>query len=222
MKEYIGIIGRPDKNLTNKNVYTILKELNDIVIDNGFIPLGIIQNIKNYNNRLNNKEIFEFNNIISKCDGFILQGVDDYYDYDRVVLRYAINNNIPILGICLGMQVMASLNEDNLINIDLNKYNNHHNESTYVHDIIIDENSKLYDIIGKQRIKVNSTHKERIKNSGIYKISAYSPDGVIEAIEYNKNDFNIGVQFHPERLYKDKNISKIFKAFFNSIRKDYR
>ncbi len=221
MKKYIGIIGRPDKNLTNKDVYIIGKKINDIILDNDFIPLGILPNIKNYKSILNKKQTFEFNNTLSKCSGIILQGGDKFYDYDKVALKYAINNNIPILGICLGMQVMASLEENNLVDINLDKYNNHNVESSYVHDIVIDKNSKLYNIIGKEKIKVNSTHKERIKSPGIYKISAYSPDGVIEAIEYNKNDFNIGVQFHPERLYKDKNIIKLFKAFFNAIKRNY-
>ena len=221
MRKYIGIIGRPDKNITNKDVYIISKNLNDIVLDNDFIPLGILPNVKDYKNRLNKNQIFDLYNTLSKCSGIILQGGDKYYDYDKVALKYAIKNNIPILGICLGMQVMASLEENNLVDINLNKYNNHNVESSYVHDIVIDKNSKLYNIIGKEKIKVNSTHKERIKSSGIYKISAYSPDGIIEAIEYNENDFNIGVQFHPERLYKDSNVAKIFKAFFDTIKRNY-
>jgi len=220
MKKYIGIIGRPDKNLTNKNVYTIGMELNNIIVDNNFIPLGIMPNIKTYNNKLNNDEVLEFNKTLSLCSGIILQGGDDYYDYDKIALKYAIDNDIPILGICLGMQVMASLFEDNLINIDLEKYDNHNIEKQYVHDIIIDKNSKLYNIINEEKISVNSTHKQRIMNPGIYKISAYSLDGIVEAIEYNKNKFNIGVQFHPEKIYEDNNMKKIFKEFFNSIKKD--
>ena len=149
-----------------------------------------------------------------------MQGGNDYYDYDRVVLKYAIDNDIPIMGICLGMQVMASYKADNLIDIDLSKYNSHNINSKYVHDITIDKNSKLHTILQKNKIKVNSTHNQRVKDSGIYKVSAYSNDGIIEAIEYDKNKFNIGIQFHPEKLYKDKNMNKIFKAFFDTIKRD--
>ncbi|MBQ7140711.1 MAG: gamma-glutamyl-gamma-aminobutyrate hydrolase family protein [Bacilli bacterium] len=218
MNKIIGIIGRPDKNITNKDVFIIGEELKDTILDFNCIPLGIIPNVKNINRKLNKKEIFEFENILKMCSGFILQGGSEYYDYDRIVIKYAIKNDIPILGICLGCQVMASLYEDNLNIIDTNIFNNHNIKNEYVHDIIIDKNSKLYKIIGKEKIKVNSTHSEHIIDPGIYRVSSFSGDGIIESIEYPNNKFNIGVQFHPERLTKDENIYKIFKCFFEFIK----
>lgn len=216
--KFIGIIGRPDKNMTNKNVFIIGEELKNIIIDFNYIPLGIIPNIKNINKKLNKKEIYELENILSICNGFILQGGDKYYDYDRIVIKYAIRNNIPILGICLGCQIMASLYEDNIDIINTNIYNNHNVNKEYLHDIIIDKNSKLYKILNKDRIKVNSTHKEHIIDPGIYKVSSFSSDGIIESLEYPNNNFNIGVQFHPEKLIEDENMKKIFKSFFESIK----
>lgn len=221
MKKIIGIIGRPDINITGKKVFITIEYFKDITIDFNCLPIGILPNIKDVKQKLNNKEINELNSILKICDGIILQGGEDYYDYDKVVLKYAIDNDIPVLGICLGSQVMASLYENNIVEVDLKKYNNHNQEKKYSHSIIIDKNSKLYEILKKEKINVNSYHKERIKKPGIYTVSAYSPDGIIETLEYNKNRFNIGVQFHPEKNFKDKNMYKIFEAFFNTVKKDH-
>ena len=216
MKKIIGIVGRPDINITNKKVFITIEYFKDIVIHFSCLPLGILPNIKDINKKLNDEEINDLYSILKLCDGIILQGGDKYYDYDRVILKYAIDNDIPILGICLGAQTMASLYEDNTKIIDLKLYDNHNIEG-YFHDILIDNNSKLYNIIGKNKISVNTYHKEMITDPGIYKITAYSTDGIIEAIEYNKNKFNIGVQFHPEKNFEDENMYKIFEAFFKAV-----
>ena len=56
---------------------------------------------------------------------------------------------------------------------------------------------------------VNSRHNYHIPNSGCQKISAVDEDNVIEAIESPINDFQIGVQWHPELLPKDDENSQI-------------
>ena len=45
---------------------------------------------------------------IELCDGIILPGGEKTFEYDTYVVNYCIKNDIPILGICLGMQIMAS------------------------------------------------------------------------------------------------------------------
>jgi len=215
MKKRVGLILRPDINGTNKNIFEIYDNFRRIIIDNNCIPVGIIPNILDINNKLNEDEINELINEIKRCDGIICQGGDDFYDYDKVIVRYAIENDIPILGVCLGMQLMASVYEDNITLLD----SNYHNHKDCDHDIIIDKNSKLYSILRKENLNVNSYHKEHIISSGIYEVSAYSNDKVIEGIEYNHNAFNVGVQWHPERdMEKDYN-QKLFKAYFEAIEK---
>ena len=215
MKKRVGLILRPDINGTNKDIFEIYDNFRRIIIDNNCIPIGIIPNILDINNKLKEEEINELINEIKRCDGIICQGGDDFYDYDKVIVKYAIENDIPILGICLGMQLMSSVYEDNITLLD----NTYHNHKDCNHDIVISKNSKLYDIIKKEKLKVNSFHKEHVLNSGIYEINAYSDDGVIEGIEYNNNTFNIGVQWHPERdMEKDYN-KKLFEAYFEAIQK---
>lgn len=213
MKKRVGIVLRPDINGTNKSIYEVYDNFIKIIIENNCIPVGIIPNNLDINSKLNEEEINELYIELGRCDGIICQGGDDFYDYDKQVVKFAIENDIPILGICLGMQLMASVYDDNLILLN-NNYNNHQDCN---HHITINSKSKLYNIIGEENINVNSYHKEHIIKSGIYDISAYSEDGVIEGIEYNNNRFNIGVQWHPERdMNKDYN-KKLFSVFFKTI-----
>lgn len=215
MKKRVGIILRPDINGTNKNIFEIYDNFRRIIIDNNCVPVGIIPNISDIDAKLSEDEINELIAEIKRCNGIICQGGDNFYDYDKVIVRYAIENDIPIIGICLGMQLMSSIHEDNISLLD----NNYHNHQDYNHDITIDKSSKLYSIIGEENINVNSYHKEYVVNAGVYEVSACSDDGVIEGLEYNKNTFNIGVQWHPERDMEKVYNQKLFKAFFEAIEK---
>lgn len=110
---------------------------------------------------------------------------------------------------------MSSIYEDSKYLLD----NNYHNHKDCNHEILLDKNSRLYSIIGEEKLIVNSFHVEHITNPGIYSISAYSDDGVIEGLEFNKNTFNIGVQWHPERDMDKVYNQKLFKVFFEAIEK---
>lgn len=152
----------------------------------------------------------EFKQLTKLCDGFILQGGKDYTKLEIEMIRYLYENNIPTLGICLGMQMMGVMNGT----IELIGNNYHQSKEKYVHEIIINENSKLYSILKQKKIWVNSRHIERITNTSL-DIVAYALDGTIEAVEDQNKKFFIGVQWHPESIM-DENSIKIFDCFFNS------
>ena len=79
---------------------------------------------------------------------------------------------------------------------------NHRVESgELVHYVDIKEDSFLYSIIKESHFMVNSLHNFHALSNDYYDIVGYSEDGLIEAIEYSKNTFNIGVQWHPEKNY---------------------
>jgi putative glutamine amidotransferase len=163
----------------------------------------------------------DLNRILSLCDAFIVPGGYRLYEYDYYICKYALSNNIPILGICAGMQAMAKTDCENK-NVLIDENNSHCVESLYCHDIKINKDSLLYKIIGKETIKVNSYHKYKIEHEGINKISATSIDGnVIEGIENNSVKFYLGVQWHPEKLIDiDENSKKLFKYFINRAKKN--
>ena len=54
----------------------------------------------------NENEVFD-TSILDICDGVIFQGGKDLYPYHYQILNYCINNNIPVLGICMGMQLIG-------------------------------------------------------------------------------------------------------------------
>ena len=93
------------------------------------------------------------------------------------------------------------------------------NQVRFYDKVFIDKNSRLYNIIGEDEILVNSFHKRCISENNIYKVTAKSEDGIIEAIEYPGDYFNIGVQWHPEISYEfDENSKKIIDAFIDASR----
>lgn len=107
-----------------------------------------------------------------------------------------------------------SIFRDNTIRNNTN-INHHQREKKYVHNVNIINNTILSNIINKKEIEVNSKHNYHVNAKTVnLKISAYSEDGLIEAVEYEDKDFVIGVQWHPETMLDyDTYANKIFDEF---------
>ncbi len=199
---YIGIIGRQ-----NENKITFNQEILNVICKYNFVPIGIIVDFNNNSN----EEFNKVKKLIDLCDGFILQGGTHYYDIDILITKYLYNKNIPTLGICLGMQTMAVAINGTMI---VGKLLNHNSTQRYVHDIIIEKGSKLYEILKKEQITVNSRHKDYITNTDLNISSlAKMNESVIESVEDASKKFFIGVQWHPETLM-DENSALLFDYFF--------
>ena len=199
-KPIIGIVTRNSISLENHNINIIYNDIVKSIINNGGIPVGITL-FSNY------KELIDI------CDGIIFQGGDDFEIYDYDALKYAYSINKPVLGICLGMQLMGMLFNGTMIDI-----NNHKKTLNYVHEVRIKRNSKLYNIFKTDIIKVNSRHKSIIKNTKL-NVSGISKEGYIEAIEDSSKKFFIGIQWHPESMLDyDNKQNNLFKNFLKSCR----
>lgn len=148
--------------------------------------------------------------------GLFIPGGSKFCEYDRYLLERAIEKNIPVLGVCLGMQLMSCYKEDVVLE-KIEDSNIEHNVDLsvkYAHKVKIDRNSKLYGILQKDEINVNSFHNYSVTPNEIYKTVARSEDGIIEAIEYPSKTFNIGVQWHVEKMYDyDEDAKKIMDYF---------
>lgn len=201
IKPIIGIVTRKSISEENHNINIIYDDLINSIINNGGIPIGI-------------PLYSEYKNLINICDGIIFQGGDNFEEYDVEALKYIYDINKPVLGICLGMQLMGYLFNGYMIDVE-----NHKKKLDYVHEVKIKRNSKLYNIFKTDIIKVNSRHKSIIKDTNI-NIVGISNDGYIEAVEDLSKNFFIGVQWHPESMiYYDKKQNDLFKFFVKSCSK---
>ena len=200
----IGIIAK-DKNIDNQNFQVISKN-NLKYIHNKCNYIGIL----NYDNTRIDTDVLDL------CDGIIYQGGNEIYPYHFQILDYCINNNIPVLGICMGHQIIGlhsinSQNEDDLIKVQ------NHNDKDITHKITTKENSVLKKTLGDTPL-VNSRHNDAVKKvKEPFIVTATSDDNVIEGIEYvDDNHFVIGVQFHPEDL---KNTENLYNYFIKEVLK---
>ncbi len=193
----IGIVAR-EEEINNKKVQVITNN-NLKYLSNKCNYIGILS----YDKKYINSEILDI------CDGIIFQGGNDIYPYHYQILDYAIKKHIPVLGICMGNQIIGlystTKNEDNLIKID------NHNNNSY-HPITLNKNSILYKIFNKDTIKVNTRHNYALKKvSKPFIVAAVSKDNYIEAVEYiNDDNFILGLQFHPEDMDNTENIYNYF------------
>lgn len=204
-----------DKKITQ---FYVFNDYNTAVLKFGGIPIAIMPS-KQLDYKKTNKEDITplseeekniLDDMLSLCDGFIMPGEDRSFEHNYYIDSYLKNHNIPTLGICLGMQVMAiNSSKEKLVKIE----NDDHFRKN--HKVKI-EGTLLKSIIQKDEIIVNSYHSYKTQNVGEYTIAAKTSDGVIEAIEDNSKLFRLGVQWHPEKDLEDENNQKIFKSFINA------
>lgn len=198
----IGIVA--NEQIINNNSYEAIVRNNLKYLNNQCSFIGLI--MYDLNNHFDT-------NLLDMCDGIIFQGGTNIYPYHNEILNYCYNNNIPVLGICMGMQIIG-LFANNQSDNDLIKIDNHNNCK---HSIIINKNSILYDLFGENLI-VNSRHNYAIDFvNKPFVISAKSDDNIIEAIEYiDNNHFILGLQFHPEDMV---NMDKLYNYFIKECLK---
>lgn len=135
-----------------------------------------------------------------------LGGINSERDLPELLItRMAYNRQIPILGICRGIQTLAvalggKVAQDIKTNI---KHSQDADRSELTHSVTITPDSTLYNIYSNSpfTIYVNSFHHQAVSDPGSrFRVVATAPDGVIEAIESTEFKSILGVQWHPECL----------------------
>lgn len=145
---------------------------------------------------------------------------------EQMIFSYAYEKDIPLLGICRGIQMINVLMGGSLYQDLPSQYHGtspveHHMTAPYdrpVHRVDLVDGTPLGDLLGKPDIGVNSYHHQGIKAMALgLHTMAYAEDGLTEGIYAPDKSFLWGVQWHPEFSYrKDENQQKIFKAFVNA------
>lgn len=148
---------------------------------------------------------------------------------EKQLLKNALEKDIPVLGLCRGMQFINIFHGGTLyqdIPVDLPDKFNHEssNEAQDIehkaHIVNLEKDSKLYKIVGLKTIDVNTHHHQSVKKLGKgLKITGYSQDGIVEALETDDDRFIIGIQAHPESLGRViPDWEKLFTAFVEAAR----
>jgi len=159
-----------------------------------------------------------------KCDR-----IEEERDTVELTLtRWALNEGLPILGICRGIQVLnvtagGTLYQD--IASQLPGALKHDFWSGYprnylAHQVTISSDSKLAGILGQRQVAVNSGHHQAVRDlAPTFQAVAWTPDGIIEAIESRDHPFALGVQWHPEELLEDApSMRRLFEEFVSVAR----
>lgn len=128
---------------------------------------------------------------------------------ELLATRLACNRQMPILGICRGMQTIAialggEVCQDIPHTPQLIKHSQEADRTEPTHSVDIEPASALHGIFGTDRIFVNSFHHQAVTSPGKgMRITATAPDGTAEAMESTCHKPVIGVQWHPEWMGTD-------------------
>lgn len=149
--------------------------------------------------------------------------------FELALARVALASGIPILGICRGIQVMnTAAGGDICQDIGTQQPGSrikHFQEAPRwhpTHGIAVLEGTVLASILGAGPLRVNSFHHQAVRRVAPgFIVSARSADGVIEAVESPDLPFALGVQCHPETLWKrHPAFLKLFVSLVDSARQN--
>ncbi len=126
---------------------------------------------------------------------------------ELLLVRLAYDRQLPMLGICRGIQVLATALDGSVWQDIASQFNppaliKHSQDlerSRASHTVAVAEGSLLQHIMGVDTLSVNSFHHQAVREAGPHlRVCATAPDGVIEAVESTEHKSIIGVQWHPE------------------------
>lgn len=142
------------------------------------------------------------------------------------MLQAAASDGKPFLGICRGCQVMnVALGgtlythlPDQLPNALDHSYPGNM-RTVLVHQVKIEEGTRVAEIYGTPIINVNSLHHQGLKDiAPTLRVAGHAPDGLVEAVELPDHPFAVGVQWHPEWLTDQEVTRNLFRKFVEAAK----
>lgn len=159
--------------------------------------------------------------------GAVYPGSDNY---EKELIIEFLQWDKPFMGMCRGLQ---------MLNVSLGGTNYQDLETEYegklyqhlqlamrthrTHSVELEEDSRLYDIMGEKKFHVNSFHHQGVRDvSDKLRVAARAADGLVEALESDHHQFVLGIQWHPEEfaLQNDQASINIFNRFVEECLKD--
>jgi len=164
-------------------------------------------------------------NTLEHVDGLLLSGGADYNPLyagedpqpglgainserdlpELLITRLAYNRQIPMLGICRGIQTLAMALDGHVMQdiseVATIRHSQDARRSEPTHGVNVEPDSTLFNIYKEECLSVNSFHHQAVDDAGPrFRVTARSADGIIEAVESSEYKSIVGVQWHPECL----------------------
>jgi len=151
-------------------------------------------------------------------------------EFEIAAFHAAEEKEIPILGICRGMQLINVIHKGTLVpSLALTGLDHIHiGGPDKTHPANIETGTLLHEITGRDQIQINSAHHQAIDKLGEgLRVNARSEEGVIEGIERvdkSGKTFLLGLQWHPERMFRfelenSPGSRRVRERFFQEIKK---
>jgi gamma-glutamyl-gamma-aminobutyrate hydrolase PuuD len=146
------------------------------------------------------------------------------------LLRQALRQRMPVMGICRGSQLLNVVCGGTLYG-DVQKekksrlkHINYDQYDPYRHPLTIVKGTPLHRWYGREKVRVNSYHHQGVRDlARRFVAMAHSPDGLVEGYFDPRADFIVGLQFHPERMEEETKAARhIWKDFALAVRRRAR
>ena len=237
MPPVIGITTNQSKNANGQPTIMLMQSYVNAVMQAGGVPVLIPSLIADEG----------WAEVYSRLDGILFSGggdigiefapgephprIDDVdLARDSIELKLvqaAASDGKAFLGICRGCQVMnVALGgtlythiPDQLPNALDHSYPGNM-RTVLVHEIKIEEGTRLAEIFGDPIIRVNSLHHQGLRAvAPSLRVAGHAPDGLVEAVELADHPFGLAVQWHPEWLMDQESTRNLFKKFVETAGK---
>lgn len=145
-------------------------------------------------------------------------------EFERTLLERALEEDMPVLAICHGMQLlnihMGGTLDQHLLDIPTRiEHDRGYPTPESVHGMRVKERSILASALGVPKLDVNSHHHQGLgRVASLLEEVAWADDGVLEGVVSTAHSWVVGIQWHPEVMTGDDHQLNLFQAFVEATR----